>query len=140
MFNLSNNKNYNPDKEMLGNLSVNQKKSVINLLYLIARSDGDFTKKEIEYLDTFDLGYSVEECSSYLNMYGNGRTLDDLKQLTSSQKDYLLTTAFDLMCCDGKPNEKEISDFVFAFEKLGYTQDDIANTLEKFALLRKKFM
>ena len=85
-----NKKNYNPDKMVLGNLTANQKKSVINLLYLIAMSDGNIISvEERAYLNTFYLGYSMEESASYLEREGREKMFFDLNQLTSSQKDYL---------------------------------------------------
>ena len=44
------------------------------------------------------------------------------------------------MCCDGKPNEQEVGGFFFAFEKLGYTEDAIFGVIQKFTLLKEKFM
>jgi len=139
MFNFFKKKSYNPNEVMLGGLTANQKMSAINLLCLIARSDGMFTKREIEYMNTCYLGYSLEQCSSYLNLSGNDGMLNDLKQLSSSQKDYLLVTAFELMLCDGKINETEKNVFEWAFENLGYTQDGMIEVMEKAMLLKRKF-
>jgi len=134
-----NKKNYNPNEEVLGNLTPNQKKSVTNLLFLIARSDGEFNKKELDYLNTCFLGYSTIECTAYLDLGGHNQMFKDIMQLSSSQKDYVLFTAFELMNCDAKINEIEMNIFVGAFEKIGYTEDDIVNVINKTILLINKF-
>ena len=140
MFDFFKSKKSNPNETVLGNLTVNQKMSVTNLLYLIARSDGGFNKKELAYLNTCYLGCSLEKCASYLNSNGHSEMFCDLNQLTSSQKDYILITAFELIYCDGKANETELNSLIGAFEKLGYTEDSIADVMEKSILLRKKFL
>jgi len=141
MFDFFNNKkNYNPNETVLGNLTANQKMSVMNLLYIIARVDGEITKKELEYLNTLNLGFSLESCGSYLDSGGTKKLFYDLNQLSSSQKDYLTITTFELMCCDGRPNEQEYNAFLNCFEEFGYTEDTILAVIEKAALLKKKFM
>lgn len=140
MFNSNNKKDYNPNENVLGNLTANQKMSVINLLGLIATSDGTLNKKEIEYLNTCSLGYSFEKCASYLDAEGTENMFNDLNHLTSFQKDYLIITGFELIYCDGKANEKEMNIFGSAFEKLGYTEDAIIGVIQKATLFSNKFM
>ena len=130
---------YNPDIDMLGNLSTNQKMSVINLLYLIARSDGNLNKKEMDYLNTCYMGYSIEKCASFFNSNGHEGMFGDLKQLSATQKDYLVITALELMNCDARANETEYNFFVGAFEKLGYTEDGLIAVVQKMTLLQQKF-
>jgi hypothetical protein len=136
----SNKKSSNPNESVFGGLTSNQKMSITNLLIMIARCDGMYNKQEMEYLNTCNLDYSVNQCSAYLESAGVERMFNDLKGLTSSQKNYLIITTFELMSCDGRPNEQEYNVFLNFFEKLGYTEDAILEVIQKVALLKKKFV
>ena len=131
---------FDPNEEMLGDLTKWQKMSFTNLLCLIARSDGDFNIKEMEYLNTCYLGFSYEQCASYLDAWGKGRLFEDLKKLTSSQKNYLLMSALELINCDGRANETEMNALMLAFEELGYTEDQLLEDVQKNLLLMNMFL
>jgi uncharacterized tellurite resistance protein B-like protein len=131
-------KTINPNESILGNLTDKQRMSFTNLLCLIARIDGSFNAKEANYLSSCHLGFSLEQCISYLDITGMEQIFEDLRQLTSSQQEYLLFSALELIYCDGKANRMEMESLALAFEKLGYSEDDILEISHKNVMLMKK--
>ena len=145
MFNPFNTKKEeNPIVEAFSDLSTNQKMSLINFLLAVAVCDapqGD-QAKELNFLNTYAKMLKVrsDAAMTYLKTYGNERTTDDLKLLAQSQKDLLIVASWEMVCCDGKPNETETLFTTGLFEKIGVSSDYFADTLKKtIAIIKGNF-
>jgi len=144
MFSLFNkNKKHNPIAEVVEDLTSNQKKSVLNLLLMISVCDGDQggQLKELEVLNSYveAVGVRSDESMRYLERYGHERIFDDLITLTKSQKDFLVFAAWEMIICDGRPNETELNVTGKFFERIGVSEDEFVSTIEKKDVMMKHF-
>lgn len=142
MFNLFN-KNKNPISDMFSDLSENKKMSVMNFLLTIGVCDGEQgnQEKELQYLNSYVkiLGVRQDQCMPYLEAYGHSRIISDLNTITQSQKEFLVVAAWEMIICDGRPNETELEVAANLFEQIGVSEDKFIETIEKTNLLMKKF-
>jgi uncharacterized tellurite resistance protein B-like protein len=144
MFNLFNKKEEeNPISDMFIDLSTNQKMSVINLLLTIGVCDdgqGD-EDKELQYLNTFCRTIDIrgDKSNAYLESFGHERIVDDLKTMTEKQKEFLVLLAWDMIICDGRPNETELQLTNAIFEKIGISDKQFVATIEKAQALTKLY-
>jgi len=132
-------KEENFDLEIFRTLSQNQKISIINLLFLIARCDGEVSNQPNEnkficsFLSAFKINFN--NCMKYFDLGGIKSMIADLISLSRQQKEYLLLTSYDLMLCDGKVNETEINITIHFFEQLGISEDECFEIIQKTVLL-----
>lgn len=128
------NQSNNPIKEVFSDLSLNQKMSIINLLMTIAICDGEQgnRKKELDFLnenvEILGVGKSSME---YFQQTGHERIIEDLSSLSEFQKDFLITLAWDMINCDGKPNQTELEVTEAYFDKIGIEAERFIATIEK---------
>ena len=136
-------KKSNPVAEIFEDLTGNQKKSVMNLLLTIGVCDGEQGDqlKELEVLNSYAeaVGVRSDENMRYLERYGHERILDDLVTLTKSQKDFLVFAAWEMIICDGRPNETELDVTGMFFERIGVSEDEFVSTIEKMDAMMKHF-
>ncbi|HNW96807.1 MAG TPA: hypothetical protein PKK00_00185 [Bacteroidales bacterium] len=143
MFNFKKKNEINPINEVLNDLTINQKMSVLNLLLTIAICDGDQGNngKEIFLLSTYinTLAINSERCTEYFKSGGQARIISDLKPLSPNQKEFLVIAAYEMMSCDAKPNEKEIIVTTNIFKQIGINEDNFIATVQKSKELVKLF-
>lgn len=144
MFNLFNKKKEeNPISDMFSDLTTNQKMSVMNLLLTIGVCDGEQGNqdKELQYLNTYVkiLDVRSDRSMAYLESYGHERIIDDLKTLSKNQKEFLVVAAWEMITCDGRPNETELQVAGAIFEQIGITEEQFVATIEKTQALMKHF-
>ncbi len=123
-------------------LETNQKMSIINFLTTIALCDNPVDEKESEMISTIGnlCGVVVNDCVSYFkNSGGHLQLTDDLKSLSHSQKELLVVTSWELIICDGKPNESELSVAFALFEKISITEDEFFDIIDKKDAIMKYF-
>ena len=122
------------------NLTTNQKMSVLNLLLSVARCDNEQGNqdKEIICLNVYRriLDVRGDKCIAYLESAGRQGLIKDLSQLSQSQQEFLLFVAFDIIACDGKPNETELIFTVSIFEELGLDEDRSLALIENAMMKR----
>ena len=129
----------------LGNLSVNQRMSVLNFLNFLAISDGALKPNEVRFLNDIQvsLNVSLGACKEYLDLYGIDRMQLDLKNLRNleqSTKDYLLFTAWELINCDGNRTNEEMTFLIELSENMGYEDAHKAiAAIQKMILFVKQF-
>ena len=143
MFNFLKKKEENPVAAVFSGLSSNQKMSVMNLLLSIAvcdRAQGN-DAKEMQYLNSYlkILDVRSDRCMAYLETGGQERIISDLKPLSLSQKEVLIVAAFEMITCDGSPNDTELGFAGDIFEKLGIDPDKFVETIHKTQVIMKKF-
>jgi uncharacterized tellurite resistance protein B-like protein len=141
MFNLSNKKKEeNPIFDMFSDLSTNQKMSLMNLLLLIGFCDGeeDNKEKELQYLDTyFDiLDICSDKSMAYLESHGYERIIEDLNSISKSQKEFLVVAAWEMIICEGRPNQTELEVARTIFEEIGVSDKQFDATIEKTQAMR----
>lgn len=136
-------KEFNPISEVLGDLTTNQKMSVISFLIAIAVCDQKegWNDKEIDfvyfYINTF--GFDVEKCFEYYNSAEGIRMFSDLKSLSPEQLEFLVIATIDMINCDGGANETEIKSMFYFFKKIGADEEKVTNITDKFVALKKHF-
>jgi len=144
MFDFFKKKVENPISKVFADLTTNQKMSVMNLLVTIAVCDkgqGDRTK-EMKFLNTYVsiLGVRSDKSLDYLELEGQSRLVNDLKPLSQSIKDFLVVVAYDLINCDGSPNETELNMMTTIFEQIGIDEGKIISTIKKSQIAAKRFL
>jgi hypothetical protein len=83
------------ESQVFDSIPITTKYSLLNLLYLIAISDADDSKgeleKELQFLNAYVMLLSVrsDDCLAYLEKHGPERMVYDLQTLTQSQKETL---------------------------------------------------
>lgn len=144
MFGLFNKKQpSNPISEAFGDLTMNQKMSIMNLLMTVAICDGDQGNQDIEtqFLNTYVgiLGVNSSRCMRYRDETGQEQMLKDLKSLSKKQKELLTIASFEMINCDGRPNETELNVTAVLFEHIGVSDVEYVATIEKSQALLKHF-
>ena len=142
MFNLfKNKKENNPISEIFSDLTTNQKMSIFNLLTTIASCDGDEGDFDIElkYLNVYVniLSVNGSRCTRYLESGGLITIINDLKNINRNQKEFLVVSAWEIIICDGRPNEKELDALGQLFNALGINENEIAEIVAKNQALTK---
>ncbi len=143
MFNLFNKKpEVNPISEIFSDLSLNQKMSIMNLLLTVGICDGEQgnQEKELQYLNTYVriLEVRQDKCMPYLESFGHARIFSDLKTISQNQKEFLVVAAWDMIICDGRPNETELQVVVNLFEQIGISEDKFVEIIEKTQAISKQ--
>lgn len=138
-----NDEGVNPIAALLGNLSENQKMSIVNLLLAVAVSDegsGD-EDKEMDFLNNYVniLGVRSAHCMDYLQKYGQDRIGFDLRNLNHQIKEFLVVATWDLINCDGRANDVELSMALTIFESMGIDENDFVSVIEKSQNVLGKF-
>lgn len=128
MFNFFNRKKEdNPIGEVFSDLTTNQKMSIMNLLLIIGVCDAKQgnQEKELQYLNTYVeiLNVRSDKSMTYLETYGKGRIIEDLRYLTKNQKEFLIVATWEMICCDGEANDTELEFLGTIFEKLGVSEE-----------------
>ena len=117
--------------------------SILNLLTAIAVSDGQGPNpdREMQELNSYIriLDVHQSECEVYFNNYGYEGIIQDLKSLSENQNKFLIICAWDLIICDGSPNEDELSRTVQLFEAIGISEAKFISTIKKSQEIMKKF-
>lgn len=136
MFNFfNNNKADNHISLIFNGLTLNQRMSIINLLSSIAFCDGDNgnQEKEMKYLNSYFriLNVRFDNCMKYHEINGLSRIFEDLKCMSRKQKEFLVSIVWELVICDGRPNETEIQVTMNMFEKIGISQEEFMDILNK---------
>ena len=129
------------------NLSAEQKKSLVNLLFLIGSSDGTSEMKIQNTIAFSQLILSVkvpwEECKKQYLKYGENKIINDLKGVDDGIMAMIIMSCIQLMSEINAPqntNPKMEQCFFNTFNKLGYSPDRIENTVQKVMLLHQTFM
>lgn len=136
-------KETNPISMILNDLTLNQKKSVINLLLTIGVCDPDQSNPDLEiqylnsYIDILDVRQDM--CMQYLQEYGQSRIINDLKTISKNQKEFLVAASWDMIICDGQPNEIELQVTIDIFEQIGITEDNYIGIIQKTQAIAKQF-
>lgn len=98
--------------------------------------------KKVERNQLEFLGLSIYETTDYLEWTQKNHSyyLETLRSLNETQKDFLVSMALELLCCNGLPVQDEYMKFESAFEKVLFiSKDEFANKVIKINALVNKF-
>ena len=108
------------------NLSLEPKKSILFLLYMITVSSftKDMRKPKQEFIDKCAGEFEVNllDCVAYLDMVGGLGVLKVLKSLPDLQKELLLQMILQYANYDGLPQEKELMTIGEYLKKIDLTE------------------
>ena len=123
-------------------LSKNQKKSYINLLYVIAKADDcsdDTASQEIVILEELrTLNLNWDECHDYYLKTGESQIIKDLScnNIDSNAMDMMIFGSF----CISKESEIKTNKMFECFGKIGISEEDLTKKIEKTLLLCETFL
>jgi hypothetical protein len=138
----------NPIAEMYSDLTKEQKYSVLNLLCSFeGLSRGNIqnsieASKVVRFMSA-SLGVTIAQANNYYQVHGQYDNL--MEQLYSIPDtvdlDAILYQCFGLVMLACNDEQKSIGSelLIKTFEELGYTEDDIINTVEKINAMNRMF-
>lgn len=124
------------------NLTINQRKSIVNFHSAVGLSDGEINYQEAEIITKLCIlcRVSLEDCMEYFEHEGGREKLiKNLSTISESEKDILNLSIWNLIVCDEKPNEKELSGTFSVLENIGVSEDDFFESIEKGLQVQKDF-
>lgn len=132
---------------MYDGLTIRQRHSAINLLYVIARSSGASESsilKNVTFSQTvLTINVKWEECKRQLEILGENTIYSDLNGIDDSVITMLLLAAFQLVVSlrDNPNNANPVVEekFIYCFGRMGYSEEKISQELEKIMLMTKMF-
>lgn len=120
---------------MYGDLSMHQKKSIINMGYLIFSSDGSSWNEFVSYGPTRQqlnyLNLSWKDCHAQLVSEGEDIIYSDLKDLKDGVYDSVLLFWFSLVMTETGLDANRKGTFLFMNEMLGHSEQDIEQRVQK---------
>jgi hypothetical protein len=120
-----------------------QKKAILYSLYIVARSDNELHKTEIQFLEEIGamLGCKLnDDFFMDLDNYMESREIFSiLKSLTDSQKEWYIVTAITMIQVDGKSLKKENEYTSTFFSQMGITQKWAELTMSKAEFIMRDF-
>ena len=122
-------------------LTMKQKMSVLNLLFIISIGDNgsEDGNKRLSILNAYIglLGVRRNNCMAYFESDGYTMMIRDLNSLSQKHKDFLIIAAYEMMTRNGKAKENEISMTSNIFEQLGIDMEKFMATVEKAITLTR---
>ena len=138
-------------KDMYADLSKEQKYSLYNLIdTFVECAKGDFSKyreaKKIQKLNQLSLDINTNDANRYFQRTGVERMISDLKTIDDQAiKDSTLMSCLGLVSmANGTLNGNNVQDFaenmfMRVFGEMGYTEEDIENTVKKTQAMMNHF-
>ena len=132
---------------MYDGLTIRQRYSAINFLYVIARSSGASESsilKNVTFSQTvLTINVKWEECKRQLETFGENTIYSDLNGIDDSVIAMLLLAAYQLVLSlsDNPHNVNPLVEekFIYCFGRVGYSEEKIDQELEKIMLMAKMF-
>lgn len=130
---------------MYKDLTLSQKKSVANLLYIVASSGGN---DENTILHSVSFSHQILflnvlwiDCKEQLTQYGREKIYSDLKGIDRSTITMIIAQCFYLIMELSESSDITAmeSSFFESFNNLGYSDDEIKEEIEKVVALQKMF-
>jgi uncharacterized tellurite resistance protein B-like protein len=123
-------------------LSKNQRLSIINFHVAVGLSDGKINSQEEDILEKLLnlCGVHINECMEYFEHEGkNEQLVLDLVSLQAFMKKIIVVSIWDLIICDGKPNENELSVAFTILNKLGINENRFYEIIEDKEKIMRHF-
>ncbi len=129
---------------MYRDLTESQKKSLVNLMYMIAQKGGvdefRIRNSTVFLQQVLTLNIPLNNCLEQYKQYGEQRIYEDLGKVEDSIMDMIVLESFSMiMELDQDDNGQLENSFFSTFEHLGYTEEKIKNVIQKMLALQKLF-
>lgn len=128
---------------MYGDLSMHQKKSIINMGYLIFSANGSSWNDFVSYgpirqqLNFLNLNW--KDCQQQLNSEGENNIYTDLKELEDGVYDSLLMFWLSMVVTETGPDDNRAEKFLSMNEKLGHSEQDVEQRVQKIQAMMNFF-
>jgi hypothetical protein len=129
-------------------LSLSQKRSIANLMYIIGSADGLHEKAVISKhsfgMQLTTMKVKWDECKKQLADFGEQRIYEDLKNLDEGIMTPVILAILALVTDEivpgqSMPNQQRVIKFFECFQKLGYSEERIDQIIQKIMLLSEQF-
>ena len=128
---------------MYGNLSMHQKKSSINMGYMIFSANGSSWNEFITYGPTRSqlnfLNLNWKDCQQQLNSEGENIIYSDLKNLEDGVYDILLMFWLSMVVTETGPDDHRAEKFLSMNERLGHSEQDVEQRVQKIQSMMNFF-
>jgi hypothetical protein len=128
---------------MYGYLSMHQKKSIINMGYLIFSANGSSWNDFVSYGPTRQqlnfLNLNWKDCQQQLNSEGENNIYTDLKELEDGVYDSLLMFWLSMVVTETGPDDNRVEKFLSMNEKLGHSEQDVEQRVQKIQAMMDFF-
>lgn len=139
-------KKKDPVREHLGDFqnsfTKEQKVAILGSLVILAKSKGQMLPKEIDLIEQTGrvLGLDVDE-ALFAKIAGGGidELMRILKTLNQSQKEWFVISMRSMTAASGKVNEEQIALAFGLAEKIGFTENEIIELIDKTERLNEFF-
>ena len=128
---------------MYGDLSMHQKKSIINMAYLIFSAKGSSWEEFVNYPTTRTqlnfLNLNWQDCQQQLNAEGEDAIYSDLRGLRDGVYDSLLMFWLSMVMTEYGPDDYRADKFMSMNEKLGHSEEDVEQRIQKIQAMMNYF-
>lgn len=132
--------------EMYADLSVEQKRSLANFLYVIGRASGADETRVLACQGMSQtllcLGVRWDDCKRQLSDYGESKIYSDLKGTEDIIVTMMLMSALQIvgtLSSPANPSPKMEDKLLSSFEKLGYSEQQLIEHVEKVEAMNRMF-
>ena len=128
---------------MYEDLSMHQKKSIINMAYLIFSAKGSSWEEFVNYPTTRTqlnfLNLNWQDCQQQLNSEGENAIYSDLRGLRDGVYDSLLMFWLSMVMTEYGPDDYRADKFMSMNEKLGHSEEDVEQRIQKIQAMMNLF-
>ena len=128
---------------MYEDLSMHQKKSIINMAYLIFSAKGSSWEEFVSYPTTRTqlnfLNLNWQDCQQQLNSEGENAIYSDLRGLRDGVYDSLLMFWLSMVMTEYGPDDYRADKFMSMNEKLGHSEEDVEQRIQKIQAMMNYF-
>ena len=128
---------------MYGDLSMHQKKSIINMGYLIFSANGSSWNDFVSYGPTRQqlnfLNLNWKDCQQQLNSEGENIIYTDLKELEDVVYDSLLMFWLSMVVMETGLDDNRAEKFLSMNERLGHSEQDVEQRVQKIQAMMNFF-
>ena len=128
---------------MYGDLSMHQKKSIINMAYQIFSAKGSSWEEFVNYPTTRTqlnfLNLNWQDCQQQLNAEGENAIYSDLRGLRDGVYDSLLMFWLSMVMTEYGPDDYRADKFMSMNEKLGHSEEDVEQRIQKIQAMMNYF-
>lgn len=125
--------NANSINEVFNDFSIDKKKSLVNLHFLIATCDPNEYNAPgaIKYLNFLvdSLGLSSKACNDYLERYGDKKTVHDLLNIKLNQQEFLVLSILNIIDADKNPTQIKVYVATRFFDELKINKQQLQNAM-----------
>lgn len=128
---------------MYGDLLMHQKKSIINMGFLIFSANGSLWNDFVSFGPTRQqlnfLNLNWKDCQQQLNSEGENNIYTDLKELEDGVYDSLLMFWLSMVVTETGPDDNRAEKFLSMNERLGHSEQDVEQRVQKIQALMNFF-